>query len=186
MGQVARLKATRRRPTLKTRKHNYGAHDRSRTDDLTLTKGVLYQLSYMGRKSLRCPDNQRQHVETRSVRQSAALERVMGIEPTPSAWKAEVLPLNYTRGTSVVTAPPQRALITVIDDARHRLPDRSRLTITRLTLVEGGGFEPPKAEPSDLQSDPFDRSGTPPNRATQFRSTRRLSQQRFVSSGASR
>ena len=21
----------------------------------------------------------------------------MGIEPTPSAWKAEVLPLNYTR-----------------------------------------------------------------------------------------
>ena len=53
----------------------------------------------------------------------------MGIEPTQSAWKAEVLPLNYTR-----------------------------LAI----LVEGGGFEPPKAEPSDLQSDPFDRSGTPP------------------------
>ena len=25
------------------------------------------------------------------------LERVMGIEPTWSAWKAEVLPLNYTR-----------------------------------------------------------------------------------------
>jgi hypothetical protein len=25
------------------------------------------------------------------------LERVMGIEPTSSAWKAEVLPLNYTR-----------------------------------------------------------------------------------------
>ena len=25
------------------------------------------------------------------------LERVMGIEPTQSAWKAEVLPLNYTR-----------------------------------------------------------------------------------------
>jgi hypothetical protein len=31
-------------------------------------------------------------------------------------------------------------------------------------LVEGGGFEPPKAEPSDLQSDPFGRSGTPPKR----------------------
>ena len=29
-------------------------------------------------------------------------------------------------------------------------------------MVEGGGFEPPKAEPSDLQSDPFGRSGTPP------------------------
>jgi hypothetical protein len=30
------------------------------------------------------------------------MERVMGIEPTPSAWKAEVLPLNYTR----LTCPP--------------------------------------------------------------------------------
>ena len=30
------------------------------------------------------------------------------------------------------------------------------------TMVEGGGFEPPKAEPPDLQSGPFDRSGTPP------------------------
>ena len=26
------------------------------------------------------------------------LERVKGIEPSSSAWKAEVLPLNYTRG----------------------------------------------------------------------------------------
>lgn len=25
----------------------------------------------------------------------------MGIEPTPSAWKAEVLPLNYTRLTAL-------------------------------------------------------------------------------------
>lgn len=27
----------------------------------------------------------------------AEVERVMGIEPTLSAWEAEVLPLNYTR-----------------------------------------------------------------------------------------
>ena len=26
----------------------------------------------------------------------------------------------------------------------------------------GGGFEPPKAKPTDLQSAPFDRFGTPP------------------------
>ena len=57
----------------------------------------------------------------------------MGIEPTLSAWKAEVLPLNYTRAT----------------------PFDSR-------LVEGEGFEPSKAEPADLQSAPFDRSGIPP------------------------
>jgi hypothetical protein len=30
--------------------------------------------------------------------------------------------------------------------------------------MEGEGFEPSKAEPSDLQSDPFDRSGTPPKK----------------------
>jgi hypothetical protein len=32
-----------------------------------------------------------------SYRPNLSLERVMGIEPTTSAWKAEVLPLNYTR-----------------------------------------------------------------------------------------
>lgn len=57
----------------------------------------------------------------------------MGIEPTSLAWKASILPLNYTR-----TDPPP--------------------------LMEGGGFEPPKAEPPDLQSGPFDRSGTPPTK----------------------
>ncbi|GEM_PF-454550 len=72
----------------------------------------------------------------------------MGIEPTPSAWKAEVLPLNYTRLNS----------------------NTSRKTLNRkFYLVEGGGFEPPKAEPADLQSDPFDRSGTPPKQAAHYR-----------------
>jgi hypothetical protein len=37
-----------------------------------------------------------------------------------------------------------------------------------LFLVEGGGFEPPKAEPSDLQSDPFDHSGTPPKMQARY------------------
>ena len=31
-----------------------------------------------------------------------------------------------------------------------------------IRLVVGGGFEPPKASPTDLQSVPFDHSGTPP------------------------
>ena len=31
-------------------------------------------------------------------------------------------------------------------------------------MVEGGGFEPPKAVPTDLQSVPFGHSGTPPNK----------------------
>ena len=29
----------------------------------------------------------------------------MGIEPTPSAWKAEVLPLNYTRSAALTRSP---------------------------------------------------------------------------------
>ena len=98
--------------------------------------------------------------QARSVAWSL-LERVMGIEPTPSAWKAEVLPLNYTRAAWVSPAsagrPDARANSNQI---QHLRPSADR---HRHILVEGGGFEPPKAEPSDLQSDPFDRSGTPPN-----------------------
>ena len=30
-------------------------------------------------------------------------------------------------------------------------------------VVEGGGFEPPKVEPADLQSAPVGRLGIPPN-----------------------
>src|SRR5262245_4043290 len=37
----------------------------------------------------------------------------MGIEPTPSAWKAEVLPLNYTRSAALTRSPgPLPALAT--------------------------------------------------------------------------
>ena len=39
--------------------------------------------------------------------------------------------------------------------------------IRNATLVERGGFEPPKASPADLQSAPFDRSGTSPMRITE-------------------
>jgi hypothetical protein len=68
----------------------------------------------------------------------------MGIEPTLSAWKAEVLPLNYTR----------------IKPAPARL-------VPPYYMVEGEGFKPSKAEPSDLQSDPFGHSGTPPEKIKQ-------------------
>ena len=66
-------------------------------------------------------------------------ERVKGIEPSCTAWKAVVLPLNYTR----------------------KYPSMG------FKSVEGVGFEPTKAKPSDLQSDPFDRSGNPPKSNSQ-------------------
>ena len=57
------------------------------------------------------------------------LERVAGIEPASSAWKAEVLPLYHTR----------------------------------ITVIGGGGWiRTTEARASDLQSDPFGHSGTPP------------------------
>ena len=36
-----------------------------------------------------------------SYRRIKIMERVMGIEPTQSAWKAEILPLNYTRISTI-------------------------------------------------------------------------------------
>ena len=51
----------------------HSAQNRNRTSDTRIFSPLLYRLSYLGNK------------------------RVMGIEPTCSAWKADILPLNYTR-----------------------------------------------------------------------------------------
>ena len=74
----------------------------------------------------------------------------MGIEPTSSAWKAEVLPLNYAR--KALASVSRYPFISKVYDRR----------CTHCAVVEGGGFEPPKAKPADLQSAPVDRLGTPP------------------------
>ena len=37
---------------------------------------------------------------------ASKVERVAGIEPASSAWKAEVLPLNYTRHVNLSASPP--------------------------------------------------------------------------------
>ena len=68
------------------------------------------------------------------------MERAAGIEPALSAWKAGVIPLYDARATLI----------------GYLLP-------IEMEMVEGEGFEPSKAEPSDLQSDPFGHSGTPPS-----------------------
>jgi hypothetical protein len=73
-----------------------GAHERNRTFDLLLTKEVLYRLSYVSSDVVIRAWSTR--IEFRKRRfHGAALERETGIEPAPSAWKAEVLPLNYSR-----------------------------------------------------------------------------------------
>ena len=90
----------------------------------------------------------------------------MGIEPTLSAWKAEVLPLSYTRLNPGFNTLKQLAVGTSEEALTIQPPIQ---TDPVYSLVEGEGFEPSKAEPSDLQSDPFDRSGTPPNETADYR-----------------
>ena len=74
----------------------------------------------------------------------------MGIEPTPSAWKAEVLPLNYTRLAPAYAGLP----LTVfrLDDPLARGLDSALTVETKkpiksmiVQVVEGEGFEPSKA-----------------------------------------
>ena len=65
-------------PTILNSYINYlKAHDRNRTGDLILTKDVLCQLSYMGKSGKRDSN------------------------PRPSAWKADALPLSYSRDQQI-------------------------------------------------------------------------------------
>ena len=69
------------------------------------------------------------------------MERVKGIEPLHPAWKASVLPLNYTRTTPRVTL---QYCLKYIEWWRGK----------------DSNFRRPKS--TGLQPAPFDRSGTPP------------------------
>ena len=60
------------------------------------------------------------------------MERVARIELASSAWKAEVLPLNYTR----------QLLLPYHHSNQRSLLSQPNSRTTK--LVEGGGFEPPK------------------------------------------
>ena len=86
---------------------------------------MLYQLSYVSddlKQDQRLGSN---HTSTKKP--YCGLERVAGIEPASSAWKAEVLPLNYTR--------QDMPLYLVTASVAH----------ASALLVEGVGFEPTKA-----------------------------------------
>ena len=56
--------------------------------------------------------------------------------------------------------PPRRRR-QILSLVRLPIPPHPRLIL--YLLVEDGGFEPPKAMLTDLQSAPFGRSGNPPN-----------------------
>ena len=94
-----------------------------------------------------------------------------------SAWKAEALPtellplINPFIGlpswgpafTQIIAARENEQWFQWKPCSSNRLRKRTSPTSTLSTrMVVGGGFEPPKASPTDLQSVPFGRSGTPP------------------------
>ncbi len=107
----------------------------------------------------------------------------MGIEPTCSAWKADVLPLNYTRLDHIPLSPSTFNVDTAISFFQSvRCLNIIALKIyytccilpRYFTLVEGVGFEPTKAEPTDLQSALVDRLSTPPKISRTFSGNHRL------------
>lgn len=145
------------------------AADGTRTHDLVLTKDALYRLSYSS-------DHHGPH-ETRVLHvapsrlchggKEASKQRVKGVEPSSLAWKAMALPLSYTRRppagqkkTRISRCPPA----TMHGSDMPRRGGSAPIAVT----MGGAGFEPAKASPSDLQSDPFDRSGNPPNQRLHF------------------
>lgn len=73
---------------------------------------------------------------------TSKLERVKGIEPSRPAWKAGVLPLNYTR---------------IIPNVSHSLVALNFLEWWR---EKDSNLRRPKS--TGLQPAPFDRFGTPP------------------------
>ena len=70
-----------------------------------------------------------------------------GSNPRPTAWKAVALPTEL------------RPLVMI----NHHGNQLSHRPLHLSSVVGGAGFEPTKAEPTDLQSAPFDRFGIPPD-----------------------
>ena len=65
---------------------NLGTPGGIRTPGLLLRRQLLYPAELLA------------HINSGNPMTKKGMERVMGIEPTCSAWKADILPLNYTRG----------------------------------------------------------------------------------------
>ena len=97
----------------------------------------------------------------------------MGIEPTPSAWKAEVLPLNYTRlarrpeplavqrrSRSTINIIALPAIIARIITEPRPPSGTHAPRFTRWWRGKDSNLR--RHKPADLQSAPVGRLGTPP------------------------
>ena len=90
---------------------------------------------------------QGQNIDRQSIHRKPQVERETGIEPASLAWKARVLPLNYSRIRS-------EKIVTVAG-----LP---ALLLVGFRWWRGLDSNQCRRKPTDLQSAPFSHSGTPP------------------------
>src|SRR6266478_7244305 len=100
-------------------------------------------------KAIRSADPVRRHSRASAglTNPLKTLERVKGIEPSSSAWKAVALPLSYTRLQKSEDRMQVSEQLPSISDPC------SRPSVLR--MVGEVGLEPTKAQPADLQSAPF-------------------------------
>ena len=80
------FRATTWRANQLRQSHHSGVPWGTRTPDLLLRRQLLYPAELKA-----------QDLTNGALMRHLLLERVMGIEPTRPAWKAGILPLNYTR-----------------------------------------------------------------------------------------
>ena len=126
--------------------------------DLFLTKEALYLLSYVGQPLFSGAGDE---TRTRDIQLGRLkLYQLSYSRPRPALKKTP----NLTKVEKSPHCIRSREFRDVV--ARFRKPQSPTCIRNSCVVVVGGGFEPPKAAPADLQSAPFDRSGTPPNLLT--------------------
>lgn len=131
-------------------------HSRNRADPLTRSRQRLERIASRPAKA--------RPTSARSARPQLRFLRVVAggglFSASRFTLRAGRVPRPFSvasrpRRTSIGSNPPRSS--SCVTAGHQSLPS---CPISK--LVEGGGFEPPKAEPTDLQSVPFDRLGIPP------------------------